>query len=256
MRPCHAEGARTMNMKLLAIGLPVLVALVSLVWWLFARRATKPAPRANIDRLDTVAAWPPHATRVLTTPERLAHNILVRALPDHMILAQVPLARFLRVPTRNSYAEWLRRLGSLCADLVVCDHASQVLGVVEIQVPADKSSERARKRLNRMARVLKAASVPLHVWTENALPSVEAAREMIVPKPVVPEGALPQAATPSLATKAKVEEAAPSDEPNPLDDMERDASLDEVIEALEPPPSTWFDEFNSGPTPLGKPPKE
>lgn len=242
-----------MNMKLLAIGLPVLVAVVSLVWWLFARRAAKPAPRANIDRLDTVADWPPHATRVLTTPERLAHNILVRALPDHMILAQVPLARFLRVPTRNSYAEWLRRLGSLCADLVVCDHASQVLGVVEVQVPADQSSERARKRLNRMARVLKAASVPLHVWTENALPSVEAAREMIVPRPVVPESAL----APAVVAPApdKTTETTP-DEPNPLDEMERDSSFDEVIEALEPPPSTWFDEFNSGPTPLGKPPKD
>jgi Protein of unknown function (DUF2726) len=239
-----------MDVKLLAFGVPLLLALASLVWWLLARRRVRAPARASIDRLDTVADWPPSVTRVLTTPERLAHNILVRALPDHMILAQVPLARFLRVPTRNSYNEWLRRLGSLCADLVVCDHASQVLGVVEVQMPADQTSERARKRLNRMARVLKAADVPLHVWTENALPSVEAAREMILPRPAVPEPATPVAP----AVPARVERLA-TDGPNPLDDLERDSTLDEVIEAREPPPSTWFDDFNSGPTPLGKTPK-
>ncbi len=44
--------------------------------------------------------------------------------------------------------------------------------------------------------------------------------------------------------------------PSPFEEPDRDSSSDEIIEALEPPPSTWFDEFNSGPTPLGKPKKK
>jgi hypothetical protein len=38
--------------------------------------------------------------------------------------------------------------------------------------------------------------------------------------------------------------------PTPFDEPQRDSTQDELIEVREPPPSTWFDEFNSGPAPL------
>ena len=195
-------------------------------------------------RLDTVAAWPPTATRILTTAERSAYGTLVNALPGYMILAQVPLARFLKVPTRHSYSEWLRRLGTQCADLVICDMASEVIAVVNVQAPASAESERARKRLNRMARVLKAASIPMHVWTDNALPSAETAREMLMPKAAAAPATPPAAAAPVAGTGPRVSR------PTPFDDSKRDSTQDELIEVREPPPSTWFDEFNSGPAPL------
>ena len=71
----------------------------------------------SVDRIDTVIGWPPQPTRVLGTQERLAYSTLARALPEYMILAQVPLARFLNVPRRNSYADWLRRVGNQCVRL-------------------------------------------------------------------------------------------------------------------------------------------
>ena len=143
-------------------GLAALAAVVVLLLLVVVLRQRSSAGGKGADgaRLDTVAAWPPTATRILTTAERSAYGTLVNALPGYMILAQVPLARFLRVPTRYSYSEWLRRLGTQCADLVVCDMASEVLAVVNVQAPAGSESERARKRLNRMARVLKAAGIP------------------------------------------------------------------------------------------------
>jgi hypothetical protein len=190
-----------------------------------------------------VAAWPPTATRILTTAERNAYSTLERALPGYMILAQVPLARFLKVPTRHSYSEWLRRLGTQCADLVVCDMASEVLAVVNVQAPAGSESERARKRLNRMARVLKAAGIPMHVWTDTALPSVETARELLLPKAAAAP-APPAAPAPVADTRVR------ASRPTPFDDLQRDSAQDERIEVREPPPSTWFDEFNSGPAPL------
>src|SRR5204863_9386837 len=118
----------------------------------------------SVDRIDTVTGWPPQPTRVLSTQERLAFGTLARALPEYMILAQVPLARFLNVPRRNSYADWLRRIGNQSADFVICDMAAQVVAVVEVQSP--QASERARKRLTRIQRTLKAAKVPLLIWNE------------------------------------------------------------------------------------------
>jgi hypothetical protein len=50
--------------------------------------------------LDTVAAWPPEAARILNVTERQAFDLLKRALPGFMVLAQVPLSRFVRVPMR------------------------------------------------------------------------------------------------------------------------------------------------------------
>src|SRR5258708_6678126 len=90
----------------------VLLLVALLAWWWLRRRGGSAKPAAEEDdRLDTIAAWPPTATRVLTTHERTLYSTLVRALPDHVVLSQVPLSRFLKVPKRHSYAEWLRRLG-------------------------------------------------------------------------------------------------------------------------------------------------
>lgn len=220
----------------------VIAAVLVLAWLALRQRGGAPV-RDEGARIDTVVGWPPTATRIMTSPERLAYGVLVRAAPGYMVLAQVPLARFLKVPTRNSYSEWLRRLGNQCADLVLCDMSSEVVAVISVQPPADRSSDRARKRQVRMARVLKSAGIPMHVWTDTSLPSVEAAREMVLPKRPVTETA-PAAPGPVADTLIR-----PS-RPTPLDEPDRDSTGDEVIELREPPPSTWFDEFNSGPTPL------
>ncbi len=234
---------------MLIVLLLLLIGLAGLLWW---RRRSARAPDTQDDRLDTIIAWPPQATRVLGSHERLAYLILVRALPDHMVLAQVPLARFIRVPKRHSYAEWLRRLGYQCVDLVVCDNASQVIAVVDVQAPADQTNDRSRRRALRIARTLKACGVPLHVWTEGALPSPDTVRETIAPRP--PVSAEPAAAAaPEPAAATTTRPAA-----TPFDDSHRDSSHDERIEMSEPPPSTWFDDMDSGPTPLQqkqKPPR-
>jgi hypothetical protein len=226
----------------------VVVALV-VAYVVVRKRARAGTVDEAGDRLDTVLAWPPKGTRVLNTAERQAYATLVRALPGYLVLAQVPVARFLKVPTRYSYSEWLRRLGSQCADLVVCDMATEVIAVVSVQPPVTDLSDRARKRHTRMARVLKAAEIPLHVWTSTALPSPETARELLLPSV-----AAAQVHAEARAPAVPAPPAAPTtSRPSPFDEVERDSSLDERIVMMEPPLSTWFDEFNSGPTPLPPP---
>ena len=222
------------------IGLVVVAAVLLLVWWR-SRRGGDSAGRAAADRIDTVTGWPPQATRVLSNRERLAFGTLVRALPEYMILAQVPVARFISVPKRNSYADWLRRLGYQCVDFAICDMAAQVIAVVELQADANPPNDRARKRLKRISRSLEAANIPLLIWRADALPSTGAAREAILPK-----------APPVSATGASVAAAiAATPLANPFDEAGRDSTQDEIVE-LEPPPSTWFDDLDSEPAPLRK----
>ena len=226
-----------------------LVFAILLVWWgLRNRGARQQAESHPADSVDTVTGWMPQATRVLTAAERQAFEILRGALPAHIVLAQVPLARFIKVPTRNSYAEWLRRVGHLCADLVVCDRNSLVVAVVEIHPATPVTDERVLRRQQRLARVLKGAAIPMHVWTENAIPTVLAAREAIAPTPPAtepePTPALPAKLARSLPGRGSLSGAS-----RPVDDAAEPVS-DETIELHQAPPSTWFDDLDTGPTPL------
>ncbi|MGE5450872.1 MAG: DUF2726 domain-containing protein [Acidobacteriota bacterium] len=237
------------------------------------------------ESLDTLAAWEPMATRVLTTAERDAYIVLRKALPEHIILAQVPLARFIKVPTRNSYSEWLRRAGSLCADLVVCDAGSQVIAVVEVRQPVSREKERSLRRHNRMDRVLTAARIPVHVWLEDALPGPAIAREAVLgaaastvthskeldtqsarrsaeAAAVVASMQAPAPAKvvskPASATATKPAAKVVVPYATGIETSSVDFNLDEWVdpphlmmdERKDPPPSTWFDDMDSAPVPL------
>jgi hypothetical protein len=219
----------------LIIAIAVAAAAVLALWWFSSRRA-KPVDTVSAgDRLDTLIGWPPEATRILRTSERLAYSTLKLALPGYMILAQVPVARFINVPKRNSYAEWMRRLGSQCVDFVVCDVTSQVVAVIDVRPAESQLSDRLRRRLDRLSRTLKTVGIPIHVWNEDALPSVEAARASIVPN----EPAVPAA----VASRKTVAEAVALQQArNAFEDTDRDFSrgghVVEVIEMAEPRSST------------------
>jgi hypothetical protein len=163
---------------LLAFAFVTAVATVaSLVFYrqLRLRPVQQPA-----EALDTVAAWPPQAVRVLTLGERQAFDNLKRALPGHVVLAQVPLSRFISVPTRNPYQMWLQRAGRLSVDLLVCDFSSRPIAAVEIRSGDD--GPRSSKRHRRLTTVLRAAGLVVHEWDEDDLPTVPQVRELFIPK--------------------------------------------------------------------------
>lgn len=220
-------------------------------------RATGPGGDHPAERLDTLVGWPPQATRILSVHERKAYAMLVRALPDHLVLAQVPVARFISVPKRNSYADWLRRVGYQCVDLIVCDMTTQVVAAIELQ--AAQPTERARKRLSRIARTLKAADLPLHVWREDALPAFETLRVTVLPtprspllSPTSPPSPFSTRPTQPGAAATAPPSSSPATTPLHWNDPDREPIPDETIELLDPPPSTWYDDLDSQKLPLGK----
>jgi len=151
-----------------------------LTWVLMRRRMPSAAVPQREEGLDTIQAWPPQAVRVMTLGERQAYEVLRRALPGHVILSQVPLSRFISVPTRNPYQLWLQRAGRLAVDLLVCDYSSRAVAAVEVRT-ADES-KRSAKRHQRLVQVLRAAGVQVLEWDEDNLPDVIDARELFIPK--------------------------------------------------------------------------
>lgn len=233
----------------------ILAAILGLVllcgtWLLVRRRQQMRSPnhgrsrQAQADELDTVTSWEPTATRVLTSSEREAYHILRKALPEHMLLAQVPLARFLKVPTRNSYSEWMRRVGSLCADLVVCDTNSQVVAVIEVRQPVgSKDRERTVKRHARLDRVLAAANIPVHVWLDGALPGPAVARETVLGGSVV---FTTKSGATLVDTSALERSRGGAGAPVEVDLDVEDSAGGEASRRM----STWFESAQSGNVPL------
>jgi hypothetical protein len=213
-------------------------ALIVLLTLVLLRRRPPQRSRSRSERqdaLDTVASWQPEAARVLTVAERKAFETVRKALPAQIVLAQVPLSRFLKVPTRYSYSQWLSRVGSLNADIVVCDPASQVLAVIDIR-PSNQSG-RGRQRHERMSRVLRAAHINVLTWSEHHLPSLSEVRAQMAPllqdgRQGMLEGAFSGSRPMPLIPVAEMEEILAKG-----DALAQDA-------AMEPVPSTLFDEFD------------
>ena len=235
-----------MSIELLALIL--LLAVASVGAYLLLQRGRKSGAgdsdaKRSRDDLDTLAAWPPEVTRLLTGSERAAQEVLVKALPECMIFAHVPLARFVRVPRRHSYADWLTRVGHLSPDFLICDRASLVIGAVSLQTA--QGSERAERRRARLARVLKAAGVKVFVWREHAIPTPEAARDQITQRTGVPD-ASPASVT--IGSPRALHITDPGTGRIPVPEVLAEVTDDGA--RREPPPTTWFDDLDSGPTPL------
>ncbi|MEO7335256.1 MAG: DUF2726 domain-containing protein [Caldimonas sp.] len=229
----------------LLVAAAVLVVLL-LAWLAVRKRSAATTATEPEDRLDTLLGWAPESTQVMRPSERLAYTTLKLAMPGYMVLAQIPIARFVNVPKRNSYSEWMRRLGNQCVDLVLCDVTSQVVAVIDIRPPDAQLDERVRRRLERVARTLGAVGIPYYAWNQDSLPSVEAARASVMPRlPAVPVG--------MASSKPPAAPGGTAGARNQFLDTDRDWTHEDVVEVIEmaePRPSTWFDELDSEPPPL------
>jgi len=213
----------------LAMALVLLLSLV--VVRMRQRSGGRRASNAVRDALDTVAAWPPETARVLSIHERQAYDLLRRGLPGFLILAQVPLSRFLRVPTRHSYNDWLQRVGSLSADLLICDSGSRVLAAIDIR--SSQETERSRRRHERLARVLKAAGVRVYTWREGELPGLADIRAGIA------NDLMPQAETPIKVNAGKAMPLIPVPQ---IEEVLAEGDALTYDGGMEPVPSGFYDE--------------
>ena len=216
----------------LAAAFLMLLSLLALRW---RQRPGSRRPAPPREALDTVHAWPPASARVMSIHERQAYELLRRAFPGFLVLAQVPLSRFLRVPTLHPHGEWMQRVGSHSADLLLCDSGSRVLAVIDVRA-ADETA-RSRSRHERLARVLKAAGIRVHVWREGALPTLAGVRSTLGAElaagPAAPAKPTPSRPMPLIPVPDIEELLAHGDRAAYDNDMEPVPSA--FFEELEPP---------------------
>jgi hypothetical protein len=161
------------------------LVLALLAWRLRKRRpaAGKPKAKARTDRpnsregVDLLARYHPSAVRVLTAFEREAFDLVRAALPQHIVMAQVPLMRYLKVQDKRTEDDWLRGLSMLSADILVCDSSSRPVIAVEILPP--NPGPRAQERHERMRQLLEGVGVRVLIWQEARLPPAEQVRTQL-----------------------------------------------------------------------------
>jgi len=117
----------------------------------------------------THGAWPFYAKRPLTVPEQVLYHRLVKALPEHVVLAQVQVSRVLGVKTGFNFNEWNNRINRLSYDFVVCAKDATVLAAIELDEATHRSQSRASTDAKK-ERATSAAGIRLIRWHVKALP--------------------------------------------------------------------------------------
>ena len=142
---------------LLVIGFAVVAAL----WW---RRG-----RGRKVGADAQQEWPFYAKKPLTQPEQVLYHRLVKALPEHIVLAQVQVSRVLGVKKGFNFHEWNNRINRMSYDFVVCAKDARVLAVIELDDKTHDASDRAAND-GKKDRATASAGVRLVRWNVGKLP--------------------------------------------------------------------------------------
>ncbi|NTV94845.1 MAG: DUF2726 domain-containing protein [Thiobacillus sp.] len=128
---------------------------------------------------DSAGPWPYYAKRPLSQPEQVLYFRLSKALPDHIVLAQVQLSRLLGVKKGNNHQAWLNRINRMSADFVICHKDSSILAVIEL----DDATHNGGKRQEADAKKDKAlddAGIRIHRWQAATIPDEAAIRAALL----------------------------------------------------------------------------
>ena len=119
----------------------------------------------------------------LTNPEQILYFKLTKALPDHIVLAQVSYSRFIKTQGGSKKENW-KKFASLkqrVADYLVCTKDFSIIAVIEL----DDSTHQSDKD-NARDNDLKMANLRTLRWNVKNLPSEieikEAIKQMGVPQ--------------------------------------------------------------------------
>ena len=145
-------------------------------------------------------SWPFYVRRPLSQPEQVLYHRLIRALPNHIVLAQVQVSRILGVKKGANFNEWNNRINRLSYDFVVCGKDSSVLAAIELDDRTHQSKSRAAVD-ERKNKATADAGLRLIRWHVGSLPDEETIhRELaVLPTAEVPK---PQGKAPAGTSAA------------------------------------------------------
>ncbi|MEK6807236.1 MAG: DUF2726 domain-containing protein [Pseudomonadota bacterium] len=119
--------------------------------------------------------WPFYAKKALSSPELVLYFRLCKALPEHIVLAQVGLSRILGVKKGNNFGVWFNRINRMSADFVMCSKDSTVVAVIELD---DATHEKADRRAadTKKDKALSSAGIHIVRWQAKSIPDEAAIR--------------------------------------------------------------------------------
>jgi very-short-patch-repair endonuclease len=123
--------------------------------------------------------WPFYVRRVLTAPEQVLYHRLVRALPDHIVLAQVQVSRVLGVKKGARFQEWNNRINRLSYDFVVCAKDATVIAAIELDDRSHESPD-AERRDSKKDKASRDAGLRLVRWHVRAIPKDDDIRREVL----------------------------------------------------------------------------
>jgi hypothetical protein len=124
--------------------------------------------------------WPVFPKKVLTPVEQQLYHRLIRAFPDHVVLAQVAFSQLVGVKKGENFTAIWNRYNRLTADFVLCTKDFRTVAVLELD---DRSHDNpARMDADRRkAAICEAAGIPLHRLNVNPLPNETELRALLTP---------------------------------------------------------------------------
>ena len=124
--------------------------------------------------------WPVFPKKVLTPVEQQFYHRLIRAFPDHVVLAQVAFSQLVGVKKGENFTAIWNRYNRLTADFVLCTKDFRTVAVLEL----DDRSHDNPSRMDadrRKAAICEAAGIPLHRLNVNPLPNETELRALLTP---------------------------------------------------------------------------
>lgn len=113
--------------------------------------------------------WPFYAKKPLSNPEQILYFRLLKALPDHIVLAQVGLSRILGVKKGHNFGEWFNRISRMSADFVICTKDLRIIAIIELDDASHKTEER-RMADAKKDKALCSAGLRVVRWQAKAIP--------------------------------------------------------------------------------------
>ncbi len=152
------------------VGMGVLVAVLAVL--------AKARPRRAKQGSAPDGPWPYRVRRLLSDPERVLLDRVRAALPDHLVFAQVQVARVLEVTGRSDSTTWFNRIAQLSFDILVCTQDTMPVLAIEL----DDSSHGRAKQQERDAKKDRAchdAGLQIVRWSVRGLPTPDAIRSAL-----------------------------------------------------------------------------
>jgi very-short-patch-repair endonuclease len=123
--------------------------------------------------------WPLEQTRPLSVVEQKLYWRLVHTLPEHVVLAQVQLSRFMSVKRVEKAQSWRNKIDRKSADFVVCNNDFSVVAVVELDDASHGRADRKKADADKDT-ALKSAGIRLIRWSTKALPDEPTIRVSVI----------------------------------------------------------------------------